>query len=242
MLHADPGSADLPYYVMPKIAGVAPGSFFATTTEISETLVQDLASRLAQLHAIPLEHFNDYFEGRCDPAVLTDSVTSCYRRAIAHYRRRIQEVGLGTSLTMDYLLHWLDTHVPDDERRPVLVHGDGNFHNVLAEGQRITAILDWELADFGAPEQDLGYLRRQVETVLPWEKFIGFYNAAGGREIREQEVPFYMAYQALRLFYSCCNGTAKLAQPGELEPRFLEIDMHYLPAVMDMIMACTRPA
>ena len=85
MLHADPGSADLPYYVMPKIAGVAPGSFFATTTEISETLVQDLASRLAQLHAIPLEHFNDYFEGRCDPAVLTDTVTSCYRRAIAHY-------------------------------------------------------------------------------------------------------------------------------------------------------------
>jgi len=44
------------------------------------------------------------------------------------------------------------------ERRPVLVHGDYHFGNMLFEGPRVVALLDWEIAEIGQPLLDLGAL------------------------------------------------------------------------------------
>jgi aminoglycoside phosphotransferase (APT) family kinase protein len=51
----------------------------------------------------------------------------------------------------------LAAHVPA-ERAPALVHGDYHYGNMLFEGPRVVAVLDWEIAEIGQPLLDLGCL------------------------------------------------------------------------------------
>ena len=44
------------------------------------------------------------------------------------------------------------------EGRPTLVHGDYHYGNLLFDGTRPTAVLDWEIAQVGQPLLDLGAL------------------------------------------------------------------------------------
>jgi len=44
------------------------------------------------------------------------------------------------------------------ERTPTLVHGDYHYGNMLFDGARVAAVLDWEIAQIGQPLLDLGCL------------------------------------------------------------------------------------
>ena len=48
-------------------------------------------------------------------------------------------------------------HLPEG-RPPALVHGDFHYGNLLFDGSRVTAILDWEIAHVGQPLIDVGCL------------------------------------------------------------------------------------
>ena len=52
---------------------------------------------------------------------------------------------------------WLDTHRPA-EGAPALIHNDFKFDNVIFDAslERITGVLDWEMATVGDPLMDLG--------------------------------------------------------------------------------------
>jgi aminoglycoside phosphotransferase (APT) family kinase protein len=41
---------------------------------------------------------------------------------------------------------------------PLLVHGDMIIHNLLTDGEQLTGVIDWELARWGDPDQDLARL------------------------------------------------------------------------------------
>ena len=61
---------------------------------------------------------------------------------------------------------WLLAHRPRTEER-VIVHGDFGFHNLLVDHDRITAVLDWELATIGDPLVDLtGFAKSWGEGAL----------------------------------------------------------------------------
>ncbi len=75
---------------------------------------------------------------------------------------------------LELALGWL-RHTAPDAARTVLVHGDFKPGNVLLEGDRIVALLDWELAHLGDPMEDLGWITqplRQREHLIPgaWEQ------------------------------------------------------------------------
>ena len=56
-------------------------------------------------------------------------------------------------------LQWLRSHVPPEVDRVALVQGDTGPGNFLFEGDRLTAVVDFEWAHFGDPMEDLGHLR-----------------------------------------------------------------------------------
>ena len=59
---------------------------------------------------------------------------------------------------VDELHGWLAAHVPP-ESAPSIVHGDFRLDNLLVDvGDRITAVLDWEMATLGDPLTDVGLL------------------------------------------------------------------------------------
>lgn len=60
---------------------------------------------------------------------------------------------------MDRLILWLGGHVPADDGRIALVHGDWRIDNMIFANAdaRLLAVLDWELSTLGHPFADLAY-------------------------------------------------------------------------------------
>lgn len=117
------------------------------------TVAQDFVRDLATTH-------------RLDPDSLgLDDVLGSDRSArqialarIADLRRR----GTRADGTLDPLIElsadWLEANVPAYDGPVVLVQGDTGPGNFLYEGDRVTAVLDWELCHWGDPMDDIAWL------------------------------------------------------------------------------------
>ncbi|HEY9452508.1 MAG TPA: phosphotransferase family protein [Bradyrhizobium sp.] len=55
-------------------------------------------------------------------------------------------------------LRWLADHDPGPSREVTLVHGDFRHGNLIIGPDGVRAVLDWELAHFGDPMEDLGWI------------------------------------------------------------------------------------
>jgi aminoglycoside phosphotransferase (APT) family kinase protein len=65
---------------------------------------------------------------------------------------------------MEALMAWLGDHLPDDDGRVALVHGDYRLDNMIfdSDSSRAIALLDWELSTLGHPFADVGYFCMQL--------------------------------------------------------------------------------
>ena len=83
---------------------------------------------------------------------------------------------------LEHLLH----HVPEYDGDPVLVQGDTGPGNFMYDGDRVTAIVDWELAHLGDPMDDIAWLSWRA-TQQGWPDFpdadLREYEAASGIEV-----------------------------------------------------------
>ena len=99
---------------------------------------------LADLHAIDWREFG-----------LTSAPGSYLDRQIARWDDQLARTPTAHRLgDLSPLKRWLLAHRPSGEQR-VIVHGDFGFHNLLVERDRVTAVLDWELATIGDPLVDV---------------------------------------------------------------------------------------
>ena len=129
--------------------------------------------------------------------------------------------------------------MPADPRRPVLVHGDFNIHNLLAVDGQITGILDWECSMFGAGEQDLAYVRPIISQHIAWDRFLAHYRASGGPEVNTAAMDFYMAFSAMRLCVIFNKGVRNLQDRAHQDIRYTVIDLGLTPEFMKQALACT---
>src|SRR6202046_4964042 len=74
---------------------------------------------------------------------------------------------------LEWALRWAETHLPEPVS-PVLCHRDFRTGNYMLDGKKLTAILDWEFAGWGDPDEDIGWL-----CCKGW-RFGRFDRAAGG--------------------------------------------------------------
>lgn len=229
-----PGT-DSDFYVMTRLPGRTIGTYLGGAEKLPERYLLDLAELLAKLHNYPLDTFADFIERQGYREVLNDNVSGWYRRRIEAWRRYATETDADCHLpspTMTWLLAWLETHVPQDERKPVLLHGDYNIHNFLAVDDRVTGVLDWENAMFGAPEQDLAYLRQHIDKHIDWNRFVRHYRDSGGREVDEAAFDFYLAFNAMRITFGSNRAVWNL-QSGEMSDiRLAAIEFGFLPDFM----------
>lgn len=76
---------------------------------------------------------------------------------LAHYETQYRSHGWRQPV-FELALHWLKAHVPADDMPLALVHGDFRNGNLMVGEEGLRAVLDWELAHFGDPMEDLGWL------------------------------------------------------------------------------------
>jgi aminoglycoside phosphotransferase (APT) family kinase protein len=99
-----------------------------------------------------------------------------------------------------FAFQWLRSHTPVAERIS-LVHGDYRLGNFLFEEERITALLDWEMAHLGDPVEDIAWAYRALwtpEMHVPIAEFVDRYHAAGGPTIRPENLLFYRLFGEIK--------------------------------------------
>jgi aminoglycoside phosphotransferase (APT) family kinase protein len=240
-LGQDVPGVDADFYIMSSLPGAVVGSFLgAASAVIPEAVILHMAELLARVHNLRLNLFADYFARYGLTGMQTATIESCYRRHIEDWREYFAKGDHLPSPFVTYMLDWLEQHVPPNHNPPVLVHGDFNIHNVLAENGRVTGILDWECSMFGAPEQDLAYIKPIISQHIGWERFLGHYLASGGPKIDESTMKFYMAFSSMRLNIVFNKGVHNLQDGVTRDIRYALVELGLTPEFMKIALASTE--
>ncbi|HEV3361566.1 MAG TPA: phosphotransferase family protein [Pseudonocardiaceae bacterium] len=154
-LCTDPEPLGAPFYLMERVDGVVLRSFRDTERigpAACEALGHQLVDVLADLHNLHPEQVGLGDFGRPE-GYLT--------RQVSRWRKQLDSSRSREVDGIDELYERLADSVPTSQRHSLL-HGDFRLDNVLVTGwadpadQRITAVLDWEMATLGDPLADLG--------------------------------------------------------------------------------------
>jgi len=114
----------------------------------------------------------------------------------------------------DLALRWLADNDPGSVQQETLVHGDFRNGNLIIGEDGIRAVLDWELAHFGDPMEDLGWIcvnswrfgaiDKPVGGFGSREEMFAGYEAAGGR-VDAARVKYWEVMGTLRWGVMCCG-------------------------------------
>ena len=163
---------------------------------------------------------------------------------LAHWRDYLDWYADGEVLvpTLEVAYDWCVAHQPASEPSPSLRWGDVRLENViLDEAGSPAAVLDWEMASFGAAEHDLAWLTtlqatqdtlvgRTVAGFLDLDEVVGAYAARLGRPV--QDLAWYEALAAVRSTAILC----RIAHLNDLrgEPNFFPIADN---PILDLLLA-----
>ena len=80
-----------------------------------------------------------------------------YARQLNRWTEQYRATVFEPVADMDYLIDWLQEHLPPDDGRVSLVHGDFRLDNLRYHqtDAKVCAVLDWELSTLGHPFTDL---------------------------------------------------------------------------------------
>jgi aminoglycoside phosphotransferase (APT) family kinase protein len=108
---------------------------------------------------------------------------------------------------LEWGLHWAATHLPDP-LPPVLCHRDFRTGNYMLQGTQLAAILDWEFAGWGDPDEDIGWLcckgwrfgrlDREAGGIASRASFYRGYEAENGRRLDPERIKFWEVYANIR--------------------------------------------
>ena len=111
-------------------------------------------------------------------------------------------------------LRWLRDRDPGPSAEITLVHGDFRHGNLIIGLDGLRAVLDWELAHFGDPMEDLGWvcvnswrfghIDKPVGGFGSREELFAGYEAAG-RSVDPDRVMFWEVMGTLRWGVMCCG-------------------------------------
>jgi aminoglycoside phosphotransferase (APT) family kinase protein len=120
---------------------------------------------------------------------------SYFARQLLRWTEQYRASETGTVADMDRLIEWLGAHVPADDGRVALVHGDWRIDNMIFDSAspRLLAVLDWELSTLGHPFADLAYqcMQWRLPTAGTSRGLAGIDRAAQGLPTEEDYLADY---------------------------------------------------
>jgi hypothetical protein len=148
-------------------------------------IAQDFMRRLADLHGLDAVEMGF--------TTTDESIADLVHRQLDEMDAVIAFRGGIPTTELSIALRWLRNHVPDYDGRPVLVQGDTGPGNFMFEGDRVAAIVDWELAHPGDPMDDLAWvsLRSTQEPFPDLPERFREYELASGNRVDLDRVRYY---------------------------------------------------
>jgi aminoglycoside phosphotransferase (APT) family kinase protein len=195
--------------VMERVRGEKAGEYFPDLAvppeEYRHAIGTQLATALAHLHAVPLDALVG--TGLDLGAQVSEATLSA---AVNGMASRIGELSgppiAAVPLARQWLLDHIDDVVPSGPLS--LLQGDFGLHNTLVDGERVTALVDWEAATIGPPARELAAAWPAATALMEWPAFIATYSAAGGspEATDERAVTYYRVFFALGACMSSRTG------------------------------------
>ncbi|WP_298307464.1 phosphotransferase [uncultured Erythrobacter sp.] len=175
-----------------------------------DALLKDAARDLARIHSLK-------------PGDVPEAVPVMdYREAIAELRAQFEEAG-GDRPIIALGLKWMEDNCPEP-CDPALIHGDYRMGNLLAEPGKLTGVLDWELAHFGDPHEDLAFgcmavwrFHRYDRPALglgSLEDYFAAYEAESGRTVDQERFRYWLIHRTVWWALGCLR-MAKIWRSGE---------------------------
>jgi aminoglycoside phosphotransferase (APT) family kinase protein len=173
-----------------RMRGAPGGNMWGEGISVSAAVVKAFAESLAKLHRTPLRDLL--------PAVREAGARTATEAMIRDYEERWRASNPNASVPLELAFQWLRRELPRVEGAAALVHGDPGFQNMLVEGDELVCLLDWEFAHAGDPAEDLAYCRPTVSRVVPWERFLEHYQAAGGGAVTPARLEYFEIWRTVR--------------------------------------------
>ncbi len=154
-----------------------------------------LAEAMAKLHAVQPEKIGLGDFGK--PG-------NYFQRQIARWTRAYNESPSERVPALDRLVEWLPAHMPADDGRVAIAHGDFRLGNMLYHPTepRVIGILDWELSTLGHPLADLAF------ACIPWRTTPAQYGGILGLDHAALGIPTEAEFVAH--YYEHAVPTAEL--------------------------------
>ena len=134
------------------------------------------------------------------------------RDEVVEWRQRLDDLP-DTTATFEWALRWLDSHRPAPGPR-TLVHGDFRMGNLIVDGGRLAAVLDWEAVHIGDIHEDLAWF-----CVRAWrfgapaamaagglgdiDGFVCAYESAGGASVDRGALHWWLVLGTLKWGIIC---------------------------------------
>ncbi len=190
----DPALIGSPFLLQRFVSGTAQGRRIARDPQLAaygDALAAQLGAEMARIHAIrPPQPGLDGLPLPGDPGA--GAAVTGLRHAL--------DGATEARPALEFVLRWLDRHRPDPGPT-VLVHGDFRTGNYMVDAGRLTAILDWEFAHWGDPDEDIGWFTarcwrfgnddREAGGVGTLDAFLDAYEARSGRTVDRSHLPYW---------------------------------------------------
>lgn len=157
-------------------------------------ITADFVLALAGLHARPVTELDT------GDLVVPATIADCVRQELAIWAAMYAETGRKDPLII-FALDWLNRNLPDPAEPPVLVHGDAGPGNFLFDGDRVSGLVDWELAHPGDPIEDLAWfcMRSVMEPVPDFAQSLADYERAAGRKVDRARLLYHRVFVSARV-------------------------------------------
>ncbi|MCK9895287.1 phosphotransferase family protein [Frankia sp. AgB32] len=159
----DPAVLGVPFVVLGLVDGQVPpdippyhlGGFPAELDPAGQARVWDSGlAAMARVHRLDPAALGVTFAGQPEygPTGLAQQLAA-YERHLDFFAPADN-----TAETVGAAFAWLRAHPPAERHPPRLLWGDARLGNLIfAAGERVTAVLDWEMMSLGQPETDLAW-------------------------------------------------------------------------------------
>ena len=243
-LCADAAVLGRPFFVMRRVEGAAAGHRLVKDADLrgyGERLAAELGAELAKIHAIPWPQSElAFLPALAQPPALA---------LIATYREFLDDLA-DPAPAVEWGLAWLERNA-HPQGAMALVHRDFRTGNYLVNEGKLAAVLDWEFAGPGDPDEDLGWflakcwrfgkIALEAGGVGSRETFLAAYERTAGRAVDRARIGYWEVMAHVRWAVIALQQAERHASGAE-ESLELALTAHVVPELELEILDRTQDA
>ena len=189
----------LPYFISRQLPGRNIGDGITGNDDVPDSVAKSLAEAMATIHLLKIDQSNPDIQKSHLAAEGTVTQHDAQKRFIEEWTTVWFKNGRKSPIAVN-AIKWVLDNVPKETTPATLVHCDCGFNNLLVNGGKISAVLDWEISHLGDPAEDIGWLMYQIKNPDTRQRFLQYYRDAGGiAQVDAFRLKFYDVVASLKM-------------------------------------------